>query len=234
MRSLLLAAAVACLSAPASLAEAADAAAPYTFWLSRTDVGTSTQGDSDFDWDTQGWIGSDEQKAWVKTTGNLQSGGSPDRADVQLLYSRAIHEFWDVQVGVRQTLEPAARSSAVLGVQGLAPYWFEIDAAGFLSEGGRLTGRFEGSYELTLTQRVFAEPFVTARFASKADPKLLEGSGFMDTEAGVRLRYEFSRNFAPYVGVSWARRYGSTKRLLTAAGGDAKETSGRVGLRLLF
>ena len=111
MRSLLLAAAVACLSAPASLAEAADAAAPYTFWLSRTDVGTSTQGDSDFDWDTQGWIGSDEQKAWVKTTGNLQSGGSPDRADVQLLYSRAIHEFWDVQVGVRQTLEPAARST---------------------------------------------------------------------------------------------------------------------------
>jgi copper resistance protein B len=122
----------------------------------------------------------------------------------------------------------------VLGVQGLAPYWFEVDAAAYVGERGRITGRFDASYELTLTQRLFAEPFVTVRASSKADPKLLEGSGLMDTEAGLRLRYEFSRRFAPYVGVSFVQRYGDTKRLLTGAGGDGQETSGRLGLRLLF
>lgn len=234
MRPLLLAAALAGLAAPALAADPNDAAPPYSFWLSRTDGGVSTKGEQDFDWDAQGWVGSDEQRAWVKTTGNLQGSGAPDRADVQLLYSRALNEFWDVQAGVRQTLEPAARTSAVLGVQGLAPYWFEVDAAAFLGEGGRLTGRLETSYELTFTQKVFAEPFLTVRFSSKADPKLLEGPGLMDTEAGLRLRYEVSRNFAPYVGISWARRYGATRRRLTAAGGDGEETSGRAGLRLLF
>lgn len=218
----------------AAPAFAADAAPPYTFVLSRTDAGVSTKGEADFDWDAQGWIGGDEQRLWVKTTGNLQEGGAPDGADVQLLYSRAIGEFWDVQAGVRQTIEPGARTSGVFGVQGLAPYWFEVDAAAFVSDRGRVSARFEGSYELTLTQRLFAEPFVVVKAAAKAQPKLLEGSGLTSTEAGLRLRYEFSRNFAPYLGVSWSRRYGQTRRLQTAAGGDAQETSARIGLRLLF
>jgi copper resistance protein B len=105
----------------------------------------------------------------------------------------------------------------------LAPYWFEIDAAGFLADNGRLSARLDASCELTLTQRILAEPFATVRLADKADPKLHEGSGVTDTEAGLRLRYEFSRKVAPYVGVSWQQ-----------AGGDASETSFRAGLRLLF
>lgn len=235
MRSVLpIAAAVALAGAPASPAlAAADANPPYTFILSRTDVGVSTKGETDFDWDAQGWVGSDENRLWVKTTGNLQRQG-PDRSDLQALYSHAVSEFWDVQAGVRQTFAPSSRTSAVLGVQGLAPYWFEVDAAAFLADNGRLSARLETSYELTLTQRIFAEPFAVIRIAAKADPKLREGAGVTDTEAGLRLRYELSRKVAPYVGVSWQQRYGETKRLWAAAGGEAEETSFRAGLRLLF
>ena len=220
-------------AAVASPVLAADAGSPYTFWLSRTDGGISTKGEGDFDWDAQAWVGGDENRAWFKTTGNVQAKG-PDRAEVQALYSHAVSEFWDLQAGVRQTIEPGQRTSAVLGIQGLAPYWFEVDAAGYLADNGRLSARLDASYELTFTQKIFAEPFATIRLADKADPKLHEGAGLTDTEAGLRLRYEFSRKVAPYIGVSWQQRYGETKRLWTAAGGGAQETSFLAGLRLLF
>lgn len=233
MRSVLPIAAAALAAAFAAPVFAAAASPPYTFVLSRIDGGVSTKGEADFDWDAQGWVGGDENRLWVKTTGNLQRQG-PDRSDLQALYSHAISEFWDVQAGVRQTFAPGARTSAALGIQGLAPYLFEVDAAGFLADDGHLSAQLEASYELTLTQRIFAEPFATVRLAAKADPKLREGSGVTDTETGLRLRYEFSRKVAPYIGVSWQQRYGETKRLWTAAGGEAQETSFRAGLRLLF
>jgi copper resistance protein B len=231
MRTLLIAAVAAgALAAPPALA--ADAASPNSFFLSRTDVGVSTRGETDYDWDAQGWIGGDENRLWVKSSGTL--GRGPDRADVQVLYSHAVSEFWDVQAGVRQAVEPSSRSYGVLGVQGLAPYWFEIDAAAFLSDRGRVSARLEGSYELTLTQRIFAEPYGVVRAGATKDAKLLEGSGITDTEAGLRVRYEFSRKVAPYVGVAWTHRYGETARLWKAAGGEAYETSLRMGVRLLF
>lgn len=231
MRILLIAAA-ATVALTAPPAWAADAAAPNTFFLSRTDVGVSTRGETDYDWDAQGWVGGDENRLWMKSTGNL--GRGPDRADVQVLYSHAVSEFWDVQAGVRQSVEPSSRTYGVLGVQGLAPYWFEIDAAAFLSDRGHVSARLEASYELTLTQRIFAEPYGVVRAAAAKDAKLLEGSGITDTEAGLRVRYEFSRKIAPYVGVAWTRRYGETARLWKAAGGEGDETSLRMGVRLLF
>ncbi len=230
MRTLLMAA-TATVALAAAPAYAADPA-PNTFFLSRTDVGISTKGDTDYDWDAQGWIGGDENRLWVKSTGNL--GRGPDRADVQVLYSHALSEFWDVQAGVREAVEPASRTYGVLGVQGLAPYWFAIDAAAFLSDQGRLSARLEGNYELTLTQRIFTEPYAVVRAAAAKDAKLLEGAGITDTEAGLRVRYEFSRKIAPYVGVAWTHRYGETARLWKAAGGEADEASLRMGVRLLF
>jgi copper resistance protein B len=192
----------------------------------------SSKGETDYDWDAQGWVGGDENRLWVKSAGTL--GRGPDQADVQVLYSHAVSEFWDVQAGVRQAVAPAARTYGVLGVQGLAPYWFGIDAAAFLSDQGRLSARLEGNYELVLTQKIFAEPYAVVRVAGAKDAKLLEGSGITDTEAGLRVRYEFSRHIAPYVAVAWTHRYGETARLWRAAGGETDEASLRAGLRLLF
>jgi len=165
------------------------------------------------------------------TSFETKSTWGKEGATMRLDIDPKTHPAW---TGVRQTIEPGQRTSAVLGIQGLAPYWFEVDAAGYLADNGRLSARLDASYELTFTQKIFAEPFATIRLADKADPKLHEGAGLTDTEAGLRLRYEFSRKVAPYIGVSWQQRYGETKRLWTAAGGGAQETSFRAGLRLLF
>ncbi len=232
MRQLLtIAAATAVLSAGPALAM--DGPAPNSFVLARGEAGVSADRSVSYGWDAQGWIGGDENRLWLKTAGDLTAGPG-DRADVQLLYSRAVGDFWDVQAGVRQTVEPASRTSAVVGIQGLAPYWFEVDAAGFLDDQGRVSARLEVSYELTLTQRVFAEPYGVVRAAAKSDSRLMEGSGVTDLEAGLRVRYEFSRKVAPYIGIGWSGRRGETARIWEAAGEDSEETAIRLGLRLLL
>lgn len=228
---LMIATATAALSAWPVLAM--DGPAPNSFVLARGDVGLSTDSSASYDWDAQGWIGGDENRLWLKTAGDMTAGPT-DRADFQVLYSRAFGDFWDVQAGLRQTVEPTGRTAAVVGVQGLAPYWFEVDAAAFLDDRGRVSARLEVSYELTLTQKLFAEPYGVVRAAGEADQQLLEGSGVTDVEAGLRLRYEFSRKVAPYVGIGWSSQRGETARIWEAAGEDSEETTIRLGLRLLL
>lgn len=186
-------------------------------------------------WDVQGWIGRDDHKLWIKTEGETRPRGPMGAAEIQVLYSRAIAEFWDLQAGWRYDPRPSpSRNGLVVGVQGLAPYWFDVDAAAFISDHGDLSARLEAKYDLLLTQRLIAQPRVETTLAAQRVDELGVGSGVNNIELGLRLRYEVRREFAPYVGVSVTRLMGETADFARGAGGDDGAYSVVSGLRLWF
>lgn len=196
----------------------------------------SNEGDPLFLWDAQGYYGGDLNKLWVKTEGEYDfSADRLEEAEVQALYSRAVGSFWDLQAGVRHDFAPfEERTYGVLGVQGLAPYRFEIDAAAFVSGHGDVTARIEAEYELLLTQRLILQPRAELNFALQDVPALEIGGGLSTAEAGLRLRYEIRREFAPYAGVTWTRSVGDTADFARASAGDPSSVSFVAGVRFWF
>ena len=185
--------------------------------------------------EAQGWVGGDYQRFWFKTEGEYAEGGKLEEAEVQGLYSRAISSFFDSQAGVRQDVAPGARRTfAVVGVQGLAPYWFEIDTALFVSHEGDVSARIETEYDLRFTQRLKLQPRAELNFAVQDVEELAIGSGLSTAELGARLRYELKREFAPYIGVSWTRATGRTAALWRREGENPNSLSLVAGLRLWF
>ncbi len=187
-------------------------------------------------WDVQGWSGGDINRFWWKSEGEGVFGGDLEEAEVQALYSRAVTPFWDVQAGVRQDFRPDGEDTThlVLGLQGLAPYWWEVDAAAFLSTEGDLTARVEAEYDQRITQRLILQPRLEIDASASDIPELEIGSGLSSVEAGLRLRYEFRKEFAPYVGVEWSRALGAAADYIKARGGEAEDTRFVVGLKAWF
>ncbi|MFP5450008.1 MAG: copper resistance protein B, partial [Alphaproteobacteria bacterium] len=193
-------------------------------------------GEEGYSWNAQGWTGGDINRFWWKTEGEGDFGGKLHEAEVQALYSRAIAPFWDVQAGLRQDVaeDGPDPTHLVVGVQGLAPYWWEVDAAAFLSSRGDLTARVEAEYDQRITQRLILQPRIEVEAAAADIPELGLGAGLTHVEAGLRLRYEIRREFAPYVGVDWSRDLGGTASRTRAAGGETEHTAIVVGLRAWF
>lgn len=186
-------------------------------------------------WDIQGWYGTDRDRWWLKTEGEGESGSSPDHAELQLLFGRAFAPFWDWQVGVRHDLRPRPdRTHLVLGLQGVAPYEFEIDSALFVSENGDVTARVEAEYDVRVTQRLVLQPRVELNASASEDHATHLDSGFNSTELGLRLRYEVRQEFAPYIGISWEQLYGGTADRARAEGEPTSVTSFVIGLRAWF
>jgi copper resistance protein B len=193
------------------------------------------KGADGYHWEGEGWIGGDINRFAFKTEGEGEIGGSLERAEVQALYSRAIDPWFNLEAGVRHDIRPdPQRTYAVIGIEGLAPYWFEISAQAFLSNKGDAHVRLEGSYDQRLTQRLILQPAAEANIAAQDVPELGIGSGISDIELGLRLRYEFAREFAPYVGVNWERKLGDTARFARAEGDRASATSLVMGVRFWF
>ncbi|HPE32437.1 MAG TPA: copper resistance protein B [Parvularculaceae bacterium] len=194
------------------------------------------EGDPFLLWDAQGFWGGDLNKLWIKTEGayDLESD-SFGEGEVQALWSRAIGSFFDFQTGVRRDFAAGPdRTYGVIGVQGLVPYLFEIDAAAFVSGHGDVTARVELEYELLITQRLILQPRAELELSAQEAPELGLGSGVTSAELGARLRYEIRRRFAPYVGLSWERSVGGTADLARLAGEDVGETSFVAGVRFWF
>lgn len=186
-------------------------------------------------WDAQGWYGGDIHRFWWKSEGEGAFDDDIEHAELQLLYSRAVTPHFDVQAGVRQTYRPEGdRTDLVLGMQGLAPYWFEVDGALFVSNEGELTARAEAEYDLRLTQRLILQPRAEVSLSAQDIPEFAIGAGLSNVEAGVRLRYEMSRRFAPYVGVEWSGGVGETRDLIKANGEDPDSTRFVLGIRAWF
>lgn len=186
-------------------------------------------------WDGEGFYGGDINRLWLKSEGEGEFGRGIDTAEVQVLYSRAIDPYFNVQAGVRQDFGRGPdRTYATVGFEGLAPGFFELEGALFLSTKGDLLGRVEGYYDQRITQRLILQPRVEVNFSAQDVPENDIGSGLVNVEPGLRLRYEISRQFAPYIGVSYLRKTGDTARLSRLAGEDVHATSFVAGVRFWF
>jgi copper resistance protein B len=185
-------------------------------------------------WDAQGWYGGDYNKLWIRSEGERVGGKTHDaRADV--LWDRNIARWWSLQAGARQDFgEGPSRTWAALGVQGLAPYWFDVEATFYVGEEGRTAARLRTECDLLLTQRLILQPEAELNAYGKADPARQIGSGVSDLDLGLRLRYEFRREFAPYVGVSWRKLFGETADQARSAGAGASDVQFLAGLRIWF
>jgi len=188
----------------------------------------------EFRWDGQGWIGTDYDKLWIKSEGTL-SKGALDDGQQQFLYSRAVTTYFDLQGGLRSDLDSRpTRNWAAFGVQGLAPYFFDLEVTGFVSGEGHLAGKLEASYDLLLTQRLILQPQIELNLYSKSDPARLVGAGFSDIDTGLRLRYELDRKFAPYIGVVYQGKFGQTANFARQAGESTSDVRFVFGIRTWF
>lgn len=192
------------------------------------------EGGDGYLWDVQGYYGGDLDKFWFKSEGEGTFGDSPESAEIQGLWSHAIGPWWDLQAGVRQDLTGPERTHAVLGVQGLAPYMFEVDAAAFLSTKGDLTARVEAELDQRVTQRLILQPRAEVNLSAQDIPELGVGAGLDSVELGLRLRYEFAREFAPYVGIEQEWKVGQSADYARLAGEDPSVTNYVVGVRFWF
>ncbi|WP_247419813.1 copper resistance protein B [Ralstonia pseudosolanacearum] len=186
-------------------------------------------------YDAQAWFGTSYDKLVIKAEGDIHKG-RVEETRTELLWGHAIAPFWDTQLGLRNdagTGRPG-RNWAAFGVQGLAPYWFHLEATAYVGDSGRAALRLSSEYELLLTQRLILQPRLEASFYGKRDPALDIGSGLSSGTLGLRLRYEFSRQFAPYVGVERSQAFGGTANLIEAAGGRRGETRVVAGVRFWF
>lgn len=192
-------------------------------------------GRNGYRWDGEAWFGGDINRAWLKSEGEGAFREGVKSAEVQALYSRAIGPYFNLQAGVRHDFQPTpARTYATVGFEGLAPYWFEVEGALFLSTKGDVLGRVEGYYDQRITQRLILQPRVEFNLAAQDVPENRLGSALTDAEVGLRLRYEVRRQFAPYIGVSWEREFGDTRRFSRARGEDTGGFSFAAGIRTWF
>ncbi|WP_307774165.1 copper resistance protein B [Luteimonas salinisoli] len=185
-------------------------------------------------WEMSAWLGGDLNRVWLRSEGERE-GGSTHSADIELLYGRSIGPWWDVVAGVRQEFQPGpARTWAAVGVQGLAPYRFEVQATALFGAAGRTAAAVEVEYEMLLTNRLILQPLLEIEFHGRDDRARGIGSGLSSIEGGLRLRYEISRRFAPYLGVTRERAIGRTADLRRGAGADIDETRLVAGVRWWF
>lgn len=206
-----------------------------SIFLDRLEAGIGDD-DTAWLWDASGWIGGDVNRFYWKSEGEGDSDAGLESVEVQALYSRAIRPYWDLQVGVRQDFVDDGDDTTHLavGIQGLAPGFWEVDAAAFLSTEGDLTARVEAEWDVRLTQRLILQPRAEVDLSASEDAARGLASGFTGVEAGLRLRYEIRREFAPYVGVEWHSALGGTADLARASGHPVEETRFLIGLRAWY
>jgi copper resistance protein B len=197
--------------------------------------GRSNGTDNSFRWDAEGWIGTDMNRLWVKSGGFLENGKLSD-GDNELLYDRPLPRwrYFDVQAGVREDLDSSpGRTWGAVGIEGLAPYFFQF-APTFYFSNDRVAARLTGSYDLLLTQRLILQPEVEINFYSKRDPRRGIGSGLADIDTGLRLRYEISRKFGPYIGFAYSGKFGESATFVRQAGEPVHDPRLVFGVRIWY
>lgn len=180
-------------------------------------------------WDAYAYAGYDLNKIYIYTEGE-KAEDEQSESENQLVYSRAITSYWDVQIGVGYDKTPDADYRwGVLALSGLAPYFFETRAVLLVGEDAEVGIRFEAEYEALLTQKLILSPSIGVTAYSKDIPEMELGEGLSSLTLGLRLRYEFVREFAPYVGVEWSKNFGNTDDYHSL-----NETYAVIGLRFWF
>lgn len=210
-----------------------DTAVKWFALFNRLETWDADEGNA-FGWEGSGWIGNDAERMWIRSEGEWVDGDT-ESADIELLYGRPIARWWDAVAGIRHDFgEYPSQTFAALGVIGLAPYMFEVEATAYVGESGQFGVNVEAEYETLFTNRLILQSLVEADAWGKDDALRGVGSGLSKVEAGFRLRYEFTRQFAPYIGVVRERVFGGTADLRRAQGGDVDDTRVVIGLRTWF
>ncbi len=185
-------------------------------------------------WEAGMWIGKDLNKVWLMSGGERVAGVN-EGTENRLLYSRAISPFWDLQAGLRHDTVPGeSRDYANIGIHGLAPYYFETDANLSLGKNDQLKLNVSFEYEMMLTQKWVLSPDIEFNAYTKDDTAMGVGSGLSDINAGLRLRYEVKREFAPYIGINWGKKFGGTADLARSEGNGTSETMFVAGIRAWY
>ncbi|HPQ97304.1 MAG: copper resistance protein B [Thiothrix sp.] len=201
--------------------------------IDRLEIINSDEGDKPVLLDAEAWFGKDLHKLWLKTEVK-QVGSDTDEAQLQVLYSRAIAPYWDIQAGVRKDFKPVDREWATLGIKGVAPYFIDLDAALFVGEAGRTALSFSGERELMLSQKTALIPELGLNFFGQDDPEAGTGSGLSEAKLSLRLQHELRREFAPYIGVSWSKLFGGTADYAREAGETTEDTQVMLGIHAWF
>lgn len=190
--------------------------------------------DDRFVWDATGWVGRDYGRLWLRTKGEHTSDGV-EEAQVEALWGKPVARWWDLLAGIRSDFEPGPNHSwLAIGVVGVAPYFFDVEATAYVAGDGDTAAQVEVEYELLLTNRWILQPRVELEFYGQDDERRGLGSGLSNVEAGLRLRYEIRRELAPYVGIEWGRKYGDTGDFADAAGDVEEETRWVIGIRMWY
>ena len=205
----------------------------FHMFRSETDIGSSTDGKAIESWDVKGYIGTDENKVWLKTEGEHKDS-KLESAEFWALYSRNVATFWDAQAGFRYDDKPKSITYLTLGFNGLAPYYFDTEAHLFISEHGDVSARLREENDFLVTQKLILQPYLEFNAYARDVREENVGAGISDGKIGLQTRYEFTRKFAPYVDVHYGQKFGGTSALAKKNGEDSNELVGAVGLRLMF
>ena len=228
------------IKAEAAWPEPVEDEVAHTFFLAEIFEYRWNEDDDEVRWDAFGWYGGDYDRVWIKTEGSASTAESSGEGDFQLLYGRLISRYFDFQVGLRYEQvwngngDDNSRGSAAIGVQGLTPYYFDIEPTLFVSQDGDVSARFTGTYDILLTQRLILQPRIEGNAAVQENEDFGVGSGINDVEAGLRVRYEVSREFAPYIGINYAGLFGGTRDLARSEDEDTQKWSFVSGVRFWF
>jgi len=207
------------------------------FWGVNVDRFEYSNNRGDYEWvyDSQFWVGSDYDKLLVNFEGELSDSGKLEQSSSELLWSSALTTFWNTELGLRyDTSEYENQTWLAAGGSGLAPYWFEIDAMFYLTKGGQSEFQISAEYELLLTQRLILQPSIELSAFAKDDLEQGQGKGVSDVVLGARLRYEISRQFAPYIGVEWVKLFGNSADLRISEGYESQQINWVAGLKFWF
>lgn len=202
-------------------------------WVNRLEAVRSNDNTSGV-YDMQAWFGRDYDRLVLKAEGSVTEG-TLEEARTELVWGHALATYWDAQLGLRyDSGDDPNRSWLAFGVQGLAPYWFELDIAAYVGERGRSALSLEAEYDILFSQRLILQPRFEMDVYGKDDAERGIGAGLSEMAAGLRLRYEIRREFAPYVGIEWAGKYGGSADYARAAGRDVSEVRSVAGVRFWF
>ena len=185
-------------------------------------------------WDGEAWTGTDTHRLWLKSEGELTKSKLED-GQQEAYYSTPLSTYFDLQVGGRYDLDDrSGRGWGAVGVEGLAPLFFRVAATAYASDEGHFAAKFAGNYDLLITQRLILQPMAEVNIYTKSDARRGVGSGLSDLDIGLRLRYEIDRKFAPYVGVTYEKKFGQTGKFAAASGGNTDALRVAVGVRAWY
>jgi copper resistance protein B len=206
----------------------------HSYWLLDRLELAQRDGERELGWEASAWIGGDVRKLWLRSEGHA-ANGQVESGNLEVLYGRGVRAWWDVVAGVRQDFGDApSRTWAAFGVQGLVPYKFEVSATAYIGQDGRTAGSLEAEYDTLLTNRLILQWSAEAELHGKDDPVRGVGAGLSAVKAGLRLRYEIHRRFAPYIGIQRSQAFGTTAGLRRSAAQPAGDTEWVAGLRVWF